>query len=320
MQRARSSTARLVAAALAISTANLAAQNGARHDPNASRLVTTDIVSFWRAYDRATLAEAAEIFQREYIDIGTPGLRDFVLGRIQSGRQLAGTVASRPRYYAAIRANTLAVDTASAIKDSIRASFRRLASIYPEAVFPDVYFVVGRLNSAGTTSIAGMLIGVEMNARDAATPTDELNDWERAVTGSVTDLPYLVAHELVHIQSRPDTGTVTLLERALREGGADFIGELISGSHTNRVQRAYGDAHERELWTEFQAAMHGTDISRWLFQGDRSRDRPADLGYYIGYRICRAFYENADDKYDAVRRIILLENPDEVLAESGYNP
>ncbi len=46
---------------------------------------------------------------------------------------LARTYLARRHYYDAIRPNTLAVDTARAIKDSIRAAFRRLAQIYPEA-------------------------------------------------------------------------------------------------------------------------------------------------------------------------------------------
>ena len=32
---------------------------------------------------------------------------------------------------------------------------------YPEAVFPPVYFVVGRFNSGGTVSEAGVILGLE---------------------------------------------------------------------------------------------------------------------------------------------------------------
>jgi hypothetical protein len=35
--------------------------------------------------------------------------------------------------------NALAVDTTSAIKDSIRASFRRLTALYPDAKYADVH-------------------------------------------------------------------------------------------------------------------------------------------------------------------------------------
>jgi Predicted Zn-dependent protease (DUF2268) len=288
-------------------------------DPEAAKLITTDIPNFWRVFDKAALITAGELFQREYIDAGSPGLKGFLDNRIVNGRYLAAAVAARPRYYAAIRKNSLALDGSPEIKASIRAGFRRLKALYADARFPDVYFVIGRLNSAGTTSSSGLLIGVEMNGRDESTPLDELTTWERAVTGRIADLPHIVAHELVHIQqSTAGGGGQTLLHYSLREGGADFIAELASGAHTNRVQHAYGNAHEHELWEEFRKDMHGADLSHWLFQGDRSTDRPADLGYYIGYKICQAFYRRASDQSEAVRRIIRIADADGFLRESGY--
>lgn len=309
----------LLVAFLAFATGTSAQQPPKpNQDPDAARLVTSDISVFWRVFDKAPLKDAAELFQREYIDPGTAGLHDFLRSRIQNGRYLAGTIAARPRYYAAIRGNTLAVDQTPAIKEAIRASFRRLKEIYPDAVFPDVYFVIGRMNSAGTVSSSGLLIGVEMNARSESTPVDELTDWERAVIGQIANLPNIVAHELIHIQQPHGGAKTTLLQQALSEGGADFMGEMISGGIINRVQRSYGDAHEQALWTEFRKEMLGADWSRWMFQGDRAKDRPADLGYYIGYRICEAFYRRAADKREAVRRILQITDPEGFLKESGY--
>jgi len=288
------------------------------HDPDAARLVSSDIPNFWRVFDKASLKDAAELFQSEYLDPGTPGLHDFLKSRIQNGRALAATVAARPHYYAAIRESTLSVDQNPAVKAAIRTSFHRLKEIYPEAVFPDVYFLIGRMNSAGTVSASGLLIGLEMNARTDGTPLEELTAWERSVTGQIPVLPNIVAHELIHIQQPPGKGNPTLLEASLNEGGADFAGELISGGIINKVQRAYGDAHQQALWTEFRKDMPGTDLSHWLFQGDRSKDRPADLGYYIGYRICAAFYVRASDKREAVRRILHITDAEAFLKESGY--
>jgi hypothetical protein len=290
-----------------------------------ARLVTSDIPNFWRVFDKASLKDAADLYQREYIDAGTPGLHGFLQGRIVNGRNLAATVAARPRYYAAIRKSTLTLDQKPEIKEAIQASFRRLREIYPEAIFPDVYFLIGCMNSAGTTDGGkGLLIGVEMNARDESTPVDELSNWERAVIGQIAHLPNIVAHELIHIEQRhanPQRGMNsrgTLLERALAEGGADFLGEMISGGTINRVQRAYGDEHEQELWNEFSAAMHGTDSSHWLYEGDRAKNRPADMGYYEGFKIWEAFYKRASDKAEAIRRILATSDPDALLKEGAY--
>jgi len=292
-------------------------------DPDQARLITSDIPNFWRAFDDGSLTnvpDLADVFQREYLDVASPGLRDFTRFRIETARALAEAVAERPRFYAAIRDSTLAIDRNPAVKDSIRRATRRLKALYPDAVFPDVYFLVGRLSTGGTASSAGLLIAVEMNAREPRTPIEELSNWERATIGQVVNLPYVVAHELVHVQQRlRRDGSETLLTDAVAEGAADFIGELVTGDNGNRAQRRYGNSHERALWEEFSREMHGTDKSRWLGQGDRSIDRPADLAYYIGYKICEAFFRAAADKTDAVRAIVQVTDADDFLRRSRYS-
>lgn len=296
----------------------VAAQAAVNRDPARVRLVTEDIPRFWRALDGATLLDAADRLQTIYVDSGTAGLQGFLRGRIVSGRGLAGTVASRPRFYASIRHATMAIDSAPETRTAIRASLERLAALYPDAVFPDVYFLIGRLNSGGTTGPAGLLIGAEMYARGSETPLDELNGWERAVTGSAEAVPWIVAHELIHYQQPQLQGAVTLLSQSLREGAADFVGELISGGMINRIQHEYGDAHEAALWEEFQGAMAGTELGAWLYQGDASKDRPADLGYWMGYKVAKAYYDRSADKAAAIRRILTQSDPERFLAESGY--
>jgi len=81
----------------------------------------------------------------------------------------------------------------------------------------------------------------------------------------------------------------------------------------------YGYAHEHELWTEFAQQMRGTDRGTWLYTKPPG-DRPNDLGYFIGARIARAYYEKATDKRAALREIILAEDLDEILRRSGYSP
>ena len=245
---------------------------------------------------------------------------------------VAAAVRRRPRFFAAIRANTLAIDTARAVKDSIRAYYRRLAALYPDAKFPPVYFLIGQLSSGGTTDTSGQLIGAEMHGADASTPLDELDTWERGGVGRIDGLPGIVAHELMHIQQahaaeRTDGGSSTtskptLLATALEEGCASFMSWIVTGQDPARAAggSAYGLAHEHDLWVEFQREMNGTDASHWLYQGSNAKDRPADLGYFVGARICWAYYEHAADKRQAIREIFTLPDPTAFLAKSGYAP
>lgn len=236
-----------------------------------------------------------------------------------AAKNLARVYLARRRYFDAIRRNMLAVDTARAIRDSIHAAFRRLSRLYPDAKYADVYFLVGRMTSGGTTGRNSLLIGTEMFGRDASTPLDELPAWHRAVTGQITDLPRIVAHEMIHTLQGSRSGRQTLLSAVLNEGSADFVAELISGQHLINPAYAYGGAHERELWSEFKSAMDSSDTSHWLYEGDRSPPgRPADLGYWMGYVISKAYYDGAADKRVAVKDILLYTDAKAFLERSGY--
>ena len=266
-------------------------------DPDSAKLITSDVRLFWQAVDRASRDSLAPVLQREYLDRGTVGVRDFIPGRIFSAEDLGAAVRDRRAKYDSVRAAN--VDVARA-EPAIRAAFRRLKAIYPDAVFPDVYFVIGRFNSGGTASKHGLLIGAEMY-RDPS------------------GLPAIVAHELIHYQQHYDNPT--LLEHSFLEGTADFLGEMISGSQINNAAHDYGLAHEHALWQEFKSHFDDRQFYPWMY-GRPPDGRPNDLGYFIGYRIAEAYYNRTADKQHAIRDIINGGNGNvrELLAKSGYDP
>jgi hypothetical protein len=49
--------------------------------------------------------------------------------------------------------------------------------------------------------------------------------------------------------------------------------------------------------------MDKSDLSGWLYNGMGSAEKPGDLGYWVGYRIAKAFYNR---------------RPDNVLPSHGY--
>jgi len=266
-------------------------------DPDAARLVTSDIALFWHALDVAPPESLAAVLQREYLDKASVGVRDFIRGRILSAEDLAAYVQANRAKYDSVRAAKLDVARADS---AIRTAFHRLKDIYPDAVFPDVYFVIGRFNSGGTSTSHGLLIGAEMY-RDPAR------------------LPAIVSHELIHYQQHYPSRT--LLENSFMEGSADFVGELISGAQINNAAHQYGLAHEHQLWQEFEPHFADTTFYPWMY-GRPADGRPNDLGYFIGYRIAKAYYDRAADKKQAIRDIITARggNVKELLAMSGYDP
>ncbi|MBI3410642.1 MAG: hypothetical protein HY040_20085 [Planctomycetes bacterium] len=290
-------------------------QREKNRDPDAAELIVSDIDLFWKAYDGAKPENLVERLREEYLKKGSVGLKEFMRVRIGSAENLAKTIEQHPKYYATLRDPSLKV---AAHKKAIRACLHKLKKLYEPAVFPNVYFVIGRMNSGGTLTDKGLLIGVEMYGLTKGTPMKEMDGWHKAVLKPVEEIPYIVAHELIHYQQKFPISGVSLLGTAIAEGGADFVGELISGSMINAHLHKYGNPRERELWAEFKKQMDGKDVSNWLFQGDRAKDRPADLGYYVGYKICESFYKQAADKNEAIKAILEIRDFKDFLRSSKY--
>ena len=288
--------------------------------PERVKFVTSDIENFWRAYDLAAnetdKAKRIAVFQTEYLDKGSPGLKDFLRLRIKSAETLVGTIDRMPKYYASIRPQTLQVQR---MEKRMRAAFKKFKSIYPDAVFPDVYFLIGVTNSGGTTGPSGLLIGTEMYGKTAKTPMDELNAWLREVLASVDNVPGIVAHESCHYNQHYNTAPDQrhLLGKSLQEGACDTIGELISGRNINEHLKVYGKTHDEEIWRDFEADMYKPDISKWMYNALAAKDRPADLGYYVGYLITQAYYRNAKDKRQAVHDILNIQDARKFYEASG---
>ena len=287
-------------------------------DPDRVRFITSDMDNFWRAYDlaakEADRARKVAIYQSEYLDKGSAGLQDFIRLRIKSAEDLLKSIERLPRYYASVRPSTLRV---AEMEKKFRQSFRKFKEIYPDAIFPDVYFLIGIANTGGTTSKSGLLIGVEMYGSTAETPRDELPDWMKAVLSPLDKLPAIVAHESCHYNQKY-SALKTLLSKAIQEGSCDFISEQIAGDTINPKQKAYGNQHEAELWREFQTEMNGTSVKNWMYNGATVEDKPTDLGYYVGYRIAQSYYDGAKDKRQAIRDILEIKDFPAFLEKSGY--
>src|SRR6185369_1944227 len=100
------------------------------HDPATVKFITSDIENFWRAYDLAAKetdkTKRVAIFQTEYLDKGSPGLKDFLRLRIKSAENLVNAIDKMPKYYESIRPPTLQVQR---MEKRMRAAFEKFKSI-----------------------------------------------------------------------------------------------------------------------------------------------------------------------------------------------
>ena len=281
------------------------------------RLVFEDIPRFWIAFDEISAADDVAPLRDLYLTVGTQGLKDFTAARWQDAATLTAMVWPLRAYYSGIRANTLS--HAAAADPEVRDAMRELIARYPEALLPDVYFAIGGMSTGGTTSANGLLIGVELFSDDPGAPRTALTPWHLSVSRPADVLATIVAHELVHFQQRTRNAP-TLLGKAIQEGAADFVAELLTGANVNSHLHTYGDPRELALWNEFKAEMLGTNHANWLYNGGTvtATSRPADLGYYIGYKITEAYWNTHPDKAAAIRAIFRVSNFPMFLSQSGY--
>ncbi len=283
--------------AVCFSTASFCfGQTGFSTNPDSSTFLTSDIENFWNAFDDFQKDSSVNTFAKKYLDIGSKGVIGFTPYRIQNAEHLFATVKQKRSDYLSVRENTFKIKEK---EKQCRSTFYALKYWYPEARFPPVYFVIGAYNSGGTFNEDGLFIGAEMQ-------TD------------INNIPYIVAHELIHFQQKNWMDNPTLLQQSIIEGSADFLGELISGVNSNKAAKEYGDKNEDRLCKEFVSKMDSTSYTDWLYGVSGKDDRPNDLGYWMGYQIAARYFANEPDKKKAVRDIIDIKDFKVFLAKSGY--
>jgi len=55
-----------------------------------------------------------------------------------------------------------------------------------------------------------------------------------------------------------------------------------------------------------------------MYEGKVVNERPADLAYFVGYRVTEAYYNSAPDKRKALAEILNFSDADKLLNDSGY--
>ncbi|MEN7549127.1 DUF2268 domain-containing putative Zn-dependent protease [Rapidithrix thailandica] len=286
----------------------------AYHDPEKAKVITSDIQRFWKCFDKIDERNSRDIFEKEYLNPGSLGLKEFFRTRVLSLQGFLFKVKSRKTYFSDIREATKSIKK---IDPEIKRSFQRLHKLYPEAVFPDIYLVIGSMTARSTPTSVGLLVGVELYSKTDSTSTEELNAREKAISRTVDKLPALIAHDLVHYQQSYEEAP-TLLAACIREGVAEFISVLITGQNAHDELYQYGKAHEKEIWDTFYREMYGKSYQKWLFNESTVEDKPVNLGFWIGYKICESYYAKAPDKQKAIQEMLHIRDFQAFFDQSGY--
>lgn len=298
-----------VAAVLAISASSSTgaaqmAPDRARHEPV---IETGDVDRFYALYDSAAGRPTADQLQA-YLDEGSAGLTHLAKVRRVTGARMADAMAARPEIYVEARA---CADHLPRVRARVAEGLARFIDQYPEAQFPSATFVIGRGRPVAVGSpVDGIQVGLE-----ALCATDFINpDIEDRFVG-------VLIHEYVHTQQEPELTEkeqFTVLEVSMAEGVAEFVTELMIGAPAYAYLAPQTRGRELEIETAFVADQDKTDLSAWVYNS--TPEKPGDLGYWVGYRIAKAYYRNAPDKREALRQILQITDVKTFMAASGWRP
>lgn len=285
--------------------------SGLSGQTNRARVFTSDIDNFWQAYDSVKTTDNAarqiEFMQTLYIQKGTAGLKAFMKLRNFDAARLVTTINKYPKFWESIRPNTLLVKNQ---ENQINSYIQKFQKLYPDYREANIYFTITAIRSGGTTKDSLVLVGAEIATGNVATDVSGFPDKRLAnfFQNQKKDniVPFTI-HEYVHTQQKSE-GKV-LLGQALAEGACDFITELVLETAMQHAYLVYGKEHEEQLREQFRKDMFSEDFSDWLYNGSTS-ETMGDLGYFMGYAICKAYYHNATDKEKAIAEIIELDYAD----------
>ena len=269
---------------------------------------TDDVARFFKVYEAANGHPTADQLQHDYIDPGSDGLHHLAEARRVSGITIAKNLEAHPEMYSDAK-RCMAV--LPRVRERLQVAILKLGQLYPDAKFPPVTIAVGRGKPVAIGSpVSGVQVGLEcLCATNWLNPNIE----DRFV--------HVIAHEYAHVQQARvlvDDEHPTVLEMSLIEGAAEFTAEIISGEVGYSQFKVSTKGHEKEIETEFVPDEDKTDISKWLFNS--TLEKPGDLGYWVGYRIVKSYYQHAPDKTRAFREILQMTDPKAFMAKSGWYP
>ncbi|HWV61745.1 MAG TPA: DUF2268 domain-containing putative Zn-dependent protease [Sphingopyxis sp.] len=300
----------LLSIALLAATPAYAHESAEPHGAARVTIVTSDVDRFYALYDDPALAAQPAVVASRYLASPSPGLAEFMVMRRITPEKLAAALSKKPQVFADARGCAANLPD---VRARLVAATDRLAQIYPAAKFPPITIAIGRATTAGTANAKGLYIGLEALC---AAKFIEADDEDRFV--------HVIAHEYVHAQqplAQVEDREESVLRAALVEGAAEFVAERMSGSVGYPLLHRWAKGREMELETAFLAEKDQKAIgSRWLYNQKGTDGWPGDLGYWVGYRVAKAYYDRAPDKAAAIKAIIEMKDPAAFLAASGWTP
>ncbi|MFY7829540.1 MAG: hypothetical protein ACOVQ4_20575 [Flectobacillus sp.] len=285
-------------------------------------VVWTDIDNFWTAYDKIIQTKDSvtqyKLLEDLYLSKATEGLIAMRQVRNYTAKDYLDAINNYPNFWNSIRRNTL---RASEFAKDFNSGIDQLRLLYPALKPAKIYFTIGAMRSNGTTLDNLVLIGAEMAMTDKNTISDELSpDFLRIGrrkyfdSNPINTLVLLNIHEYVHTQQKPWVDN--LLSYVIREGVAEFVSVKAMNVPSAAPAIEFGKNNPVKVRAKFEQEMfYINNQSNWLWSDAPNEFGVRDLGYYIGYQMCENFYNQAENKSLAIKKMIELDYTNETDVE-----
>lgn len=287
-------------------------------------LFFNDMAHFWQAYDKVVLtkdsAEQVQFIQSTYLSKASYELRLMLKLFHYTAADYLNYINRAPKFWSALRERSRALMGRS--KEIVHA-LKKLRSLCHHIQIPDIDFMVGCFEFGGKAFMGNVMIPVEVALADGNFDNSSpKNDPQAAAAYLIDAVTYFIIHETIHTE-QPAFNEQDLLTLCVMEGSCDFITELAMDKPLNRPYIILGNKFEKKIWESFKKQMNGFDHDDWLYNKGLVVAGEEDLGYFVGYAICKYYYEHAQNKKRALRRMLNLDFSTNTAVykfflESGY--
>jgi len=281
-----------------------------------NKVNTDDIRNFWESFDSiqntSEKSKQVDYIQKLYIDKASVGLKAAIEKFKYHPNQWVDMINNGKDQLVRIRPFTINTDAQEIVLNKKLAYFKE---IYPNLKKGSIYFLIGIGEFGGNAIGENLAIGCEVMANDKT-------DWAISIC----------LHEYVHTQQGKNN--YHFLSHCITEGMADFVAELVNQKSLAETYPGgyidFGYKNEQEIWNKFKNYISSNEENgsyyNWMYGSKGiaiNGTTMKDLGYFMGYKICKSYYDNAIDKTKALTEIIELdlssdEKAKEFLLKSGY--
>jgi len=290
-------------------------------------VVIEPISRFWNYFDKALQDTVyAKKYLSQFICEGSYALKDYYHIRYENVDNMYAVMIKRnPEYYSYVK-EYFTPERLKEVSEESKIMMQKFSKIYPRAVFPKTYIIPDLINGTGTLTESALYIGADMFAKSDSMPTKNLNDWQITTITEFENMKYDLVHELMHFQQSYSDfeNRELLLGKLIEEGVCDFLVSLLTknnqvspGVQRNLTYLENSDNYKFVI-NELKRDIYSNDLSKWMHNGGAILDRPSNLGYTMGFLVCKSYYENSEDKKKAVYQLLNTDNFKEIIQGSSF--